>query len=241
MQAQVEARHRGEVDVEEAQSRVRLLLGQLEGAPNDVGLATSLNHAVFTLATRPGPEVCELFRELSALPVLRHARDTSGRPCRAAVIAAWLELGYPWALEVAPDDLAYVRSNASGTLQSWLTLTVVLAVTAALQNVGVVALVLGAVFSMPIPAGLLLLAVPPALVASHAVGLVRASHAGLDGPTVASRLRRLTRIEWLFPVVLALLGSRDWAYRLGALAWFAPHLLAWAIARLAARADERAH
>lgn len=237
MQAQVEARHRSEVDdvVDEARSRVRLLLGRLEQAPHSVELATSFNRAIAVLAKRPGPETCALLRELSELPVLRHARDAQGRPCRAAVIAAWLELGYPWALEVAPEDLEYVRSHAPGNAASWLTLTVVLTVTAALQNLGVVALVLKGAFTWQLLVALLL-AVPPALVGLHAVALVRASRAGL----ITSRLRRLTRIEWLFPVVLAVLGNPDWSYRLGMLAWFAPHLLAWATARLAPRSDKPA-
>lgn len=240
MQAQVEARLRSEVDVDvdDPPSRVRLLLGRLEAAPRNVELATSFNRAVADLAKRPGPETCALLRELSELAMLRHARDTHGRPCRLVVITTWLELGYPWALEVAPEDLEYVRSNAPGNVASWLTLTVVLAITAALQNLGVVALALGAVFSRLSPPALLLLllAVPPALAALHAVGLVRASRAGL----VTHRLRRLTRIEWLFPVVLAVLANQDWGFRLGALAWFAPHLLAWATARLAARSDKPA-
>ena len=42
------------------------------------------------------------------------------------------------------------------------------------------------------------------------------------------------------PVVLAVLGNPDWSYRLGMLAWFAPHLLAWATARLAPRSDKPA-
>ncbi len=236
MQAQVEAQPRSEVDadVDEARARVRLLVGRIEEAPRSVELATSLNRAIAVLAKRPGPETCALLRELSELPVLRHARDAQGRPCRAAVITAWLELGYPWALEVAPEDLEYVRSNAPGNAASWLTLTVVLAVTAALQNFGVVALALKGVFTWQFVA--LVLAVPPTLVGLHAVALVRASRAGL----VTHRLRRLTRIEWLFPVVLIVLGNRDWSYRLAMLAWFAPHLLAWATARLAARSDKPA-
>ena len=35
--------------------------------------------------------------------------DAFGVPCRAALIAAQLKQGYPWALEVSPDDLQWMR------------------------------------------------------------------------------------------------------------------------------------
>jgi hypothetical protein len=39
--------------------------------------------------------------------------DSAGVPCRVAVVKALLELGFPYALEVSPDDLLLVREHAT--------------------------------------------------------------------------------------------------------------------------------
>jgi hypothetical protein len=239
-QAQVEAQQPLEVGdaVDEELSRLRLLLARLEAAPRDQLVATQLNHAIVALAKRPSRAVLELLRELAGLPLLRSAKDARDWPCRAAVIATWLELGYPWALEVTPEDLEYVRSHLPGNVTGWLNLTFMLGVVAAFQNFGVAMLAVVAVLLNPIPAAWLVMTVPPVLAGLHAWALVRSSRLGLSGAPVADRLRRLTRIEWSFPLVLALVASPDWSTRLAVLIWCAPQLLSWSAGRLAARLDK---
>ncbi|MBL8934064.1 MAG: hypothetical protein JNM69_05915 [Archangium sp.] len=223
-------------EADEALGRVRLLLQRLEAAPHDRSLATSLNQAIIGLARTPSRDVAELLRELSGLEGLRHAQDSKGRSCRAAAIAARLQLGYPWALEVTPEELEFVRGQRPGNANGWLNLTFVFAALTALQNLGVIVAAVALMFI--VSPTFLILAPVPMLNAAHAVGLARASWAGLDDSFVVDRLRRLTRIEWLIPMTLVLLAVAE--SRLGMLAWFAPQLLALAMGRLAARAGEAA-
>lgn len=225
-----------DTEADEALGRVRLLLERLEAAPHDRSLATSLNQAIVGLARTPSRDVSELLRELSGLEGLRQAQDSKGWSCRAAAIATRLKLGYPWALEVTPEELEFVRGHRRGDANGWLNLTFVFAAITALQNLGVVVATVALGFIVS-PA-FLILAPVPMLNAAHAVGLARASWAGLEGSFVVDRLRRFTRIEWLLPMALALLAVAE--SPLGMLAWFAPQLLAWAMGRLAARAGEAA-
>ncbi|MBL8921980.1 MAG: hypothetical protein JNJ54_24235 [Myxococcaceae bacterium] len=171
--------------------RVRSLLIELERTPADPVIALAFNRAVSALAKQPSAEVFGFLRELNELPVLRQAKDSNGYPCRAAVLAAWVELGYPWALELAPEDHAWLRAQTPGAGAGWLSVTFVLAVLSAIFNVGVSGLLAFEFLSRPSWVEWLVV-VPFAAMGAHGIATLAAAQAGLDGgPAAAGRLRAL--------------------------------------------------
>lgn len=52
-----------------------------------------------------------LLRLLEAPETLDDLVDAQGRPCRLEAVRALLRLGYPWALEIDPDTLAWFRAQ----------------------------------------------------------------------------------------------------------------------------------
>lgn len=226
--------------VDEALSRVKTLLGRVEHEPRNVEFATSFNRAITGLARHRTREVFELLRELSALPVLARARDQIDWPCRAAVLSTWLELGYPFALELSPEDLQYVREHAPGKATGWLNITFVLAVIAAFQNFGAVALALFAVLSSPsIPPSVLLVALPAAAMGAHALALLSRSRQGLMGMAYAESMHRTATVAWGLPVLLGILSLFSVEMGLCLLTWCAPQLLASVTAHVASRTLEK--
>ncbi|MER2561782.1 MAG: hypothetical protein ABTQ32_13730 [Myxococcaceae bacterium] len=183
-------------------SRVKALLDRLEEAPRDVELATSFNRSITGLARRRTREVFEFLRELADLPVLARARDQNGWPCRAAVLSTWLELGYPYALELSPEDLQYVREHAPGGGFGWLNITWVLGVVSALLNVPATVLILVSLMSLRLDD--LVFALPTALMALHAIALVGTVQLKRPAATNVSWLRGLGLVGLLGPLASAL-------------------------------------
>lgn len=183
-------------------SRVRALLGRLEEAPGDVELATSLNRSITGLAKHRTTAVFEFLHELGDLPFLARARDQNGWPCRAAALSTWLELGYPYALELTPEDLQYVREHAPGGGFGWLNVTWVLGVFSALLNVPATLFILVSLMSLSLQD--LLFALPTALMSVHAIALVATVKLERPGAIDVSWLRRLGGVGLFGPVASAL-------------------------------------
>lgn len=74
--------------------------------------ANKLGEALKVLAVSDPLQTRELLQELLDSRQLDSFFDTNGVSCRAAVIDAQLALGFPYALEVNPDDLTLFRSGA---------------------------------------------------------------------------------------------------------------------------------
>lgn len=186
-------------------AHVLTLLARLE-VSHDEAIATSFNRAVVELARHPSAEVFELLSEIAERPWLAHARDVHGWPCRAAVLWAWAELGYPWALELSAEDLAYVRENAHGSAGGWLTLTFVLAAISGLLNGAVFLLVVVATLASPNADPMAyLVAAPFGGILAHALATLAATSAAqARTASAAARLKALSKAGWLVVVVAAL-------------------------------------
>lgn len=188
--------------VDDELARVKTLLGRLEEAPRSVELATSLNRAITGLSRHRTRAVFEFLRELAALPLLARAKDQNGWPCRAAVLSTWLELGYPYALELTPEDLEYAREHVPGDGTGWLNVTSVLAILSALLNVPATLFIVVALMSLSLSD--LLFAVPTGLMALHAISLLGTLRLERPGNTNVSWLRGLGAIGLLGPLAAAL-------------------------------------
>lgn len=188
--------------VDEELSRVKALLGRLEEAPRSVEVATSLNRSITGLARHRTRAVFEFLHELADLPVLGRVRDQNGWPCRAAVLSTWLELGYPYALELTPEDLQYVRDHAPGRGTGWLNVTSALAITSAVVNVPATLLML--VFLAAQPLTELRFMLPTGLMALHAIAMLGTLEPKRPQATNASWLQGLGAVGLLALLVAAL-------------------------------------
>ena len=189
-------------------AHVLTLLSRLEASPHDEALATGFNRAVVELAKHPSVEVFELLRELAERPWLTHARDVHGWPCRAAVLWSWAELGYPWALELSAEDLAYVRENAHGSAGGWLTLTFALsAISAVLNGAAFLFILVALLASSSFEVLSLLVPAPFGGLLAHALATLAATNAAkARTPSAAGRLKTLSYAAWLILVPAVLMG-----------------------------------
>jgi hypothetical protein len=74
------------------------------------GRAARINQQLDALeAGGSGRQVADLLHELLESGQLAGLEDAEGRTCRAAATEALLRLGYPFALEVRPEDLEHLR------------------------------------------------------------------------------------------------------------------------------------
>lgn len=188
--------------VDEELSRVRALLVRLEEAPRSVELATSFNRSITQLSSHRTREVFEFLRDLAGLPVLERARDQNDWPCRAAALSTWLELGYPYALELTPEDLQYLREHTPGGGTAWLNVTWVLAVFSAVVNVPATLFVLASIMSMNLRD--LLFALPTALMSVHAIALVAMVQLKRPRAINVTWLRRCGAVGLLGPIAAVL-------------------------------------
>ncbi|WP_239989389.1 hypothetical protein [Corallococcus macrosporus] len=76
-------------------------------------IAARLNLQLARMARTGGDRlVADTFLRLLESGRLTGLVDARGRTCRAAAVEALLSLGFPYALEVHPEDLAHLRANA---------------------------------------------------------------------------------------------------------------------------------
>ncbi len=74
-------------------------------------LAERINHQLDTLEVGgEGRRVADLLHQFLESGQLAGLEDASGRTCRAAATEALLRLGFPFALEVRPEDLEHLRA-----------------------------------------------------------------------------------------------------------------------------------
>ncbi len=95
--------------------RVLALVQDARMAASDadrVQVAGRLNQQLDALAAGGGSrEVADLLEQLLESGQLAGLEDTEGRACRAAATEALTRLGFPYALEVRPEDLAFLRGQ----------------------------------------------------------------------------------------------------------------------------------
>lgn len=78
-------------------------------------LALRLNTLLAQMAEGGGDrQVADTFHRLLDSEKLEGLVDTQGRSCRAAAVEALLSLGFPYALEVRPEDLEHLRAEGRG-------------------------------------------------------------------------------------------------------------------------------
>jgi hypothetical protein len=128
---------------------------------------------------------CDALHELLESKRLDHL-EADGTPCRVRLARSLLHLGYPYALEISPEDLGLARST--GGLGTWANGAFVLAALSLLWN-GFFALMLSS------KSGELKMAIPFWIGAFHAIGAIACS---------CSRQERWTRSIWklLFSMIL---------------------------------------
>lgn len=96
---------------------VLVLTEQVRRAPEDERpeLAWRLNDLLLQMAAGGGDrQVADTFHRLLETGKLEGLVDVRGRSCRAVAVEALLSLGYPYALEVRPEDLEHLRSTGRG-------------------------------------------------------------------------------------------------------------------------------
>jgi len=92
---------------EEPLSDLRARARQLaDGALDGEACAAVVRQLERDVALSPGPELGALLQELLDDPRLRLRSLPGGQPLRLRLLQAQQALGFPWALEVAPEDLA---------------------------------------------------------------------------------------------------------------------------------------
>lgn len=75
--------------------------------------AARLNEVLAQMAAGGGErQVADTLHRLLAGGRLDGLEDAEGRSCRAVAVEALLSLGFPYALEVEPEDLKHLRANA---------------------------------------------------------------------------------------------------------------------------------
>ncbi|HVE86972.1 MAG TPA: hypothetical protein VND93_29150 [Myxococcales bacterium] len=113
--------------------RLSGLLRKAEGATGEArrAAAAELNALVTQLARFPSRPVADLLLRWLDEGALAGLEDADGQTSRAAVTAGVLTMGYPYALEISPDDLDHLRerSAARGSLGGTLAAFLVVAVT----------------------------------------------------------------------------------------------------------------
>lgn len=103
-----------------------LTLEALRRAPLDPELAAQLNQQLEVLPAND--DAGRLVLGMLSDGSLTGAADTHGRQCRAEAVKALLRLGYPWALEIDPETLAWFRSTEAPKKGTWKRLAMLLGV-----------------------------------------------------------------------------------------------------------------
>jgi hypothetical protein len=182
--------------------------------------ADTLAAALGEAAKSPTPALGDALRAQLQRAELSHLRLSDGRPLRSALVAAQHALGFPWALEIAPEDLWMLRGPSRHlALRSAL---VAASLVSAAWAVGW-ALALGAPETLA----------TAALTGVSLIALVHAFAAGVEAVAFRS-VRRLTWLSQAWVFALAVIGVAscaspddrwDFLYLAGASLWSAPMLV----------------
>jgi hypothetical protein len=80
-------------------------------------VALKLNTLLEEMAAEGGSrQVADTFHRLLETGKLEGLVDSRGRSCRAVAVESLLALGFPYALEVRPEDLEHLRASSRGGL-----------------------------------------------------------------------------------------------------------------------------
>jgi len=112
--------------------RLSSLQQRAEAATGDArrSAASELNALLAQLSRHPSRPLADLLLRWLDQGTLADLEDAEGLTSRAAATAAVLSMGYPYALEISPDDLDHLRERsaasggAGGTLASFLVVAV---------------------------------------------------------------------------------------------------------------------
>jgi len=99
----------------EAVGRLRAAIDKVISSPaSSTSTAVNALNAVLRSKSLEAADRAErgtLLVKLLSEPMIKRAVDDSGTSTRALAVGALLELGYPFALQVHPDDLAFFRKS----------------------------------------------------------------------------------------------------------------------------------
>lgn len=96
------------------QAQLEEALAQLEHPDADrQELAGRLNHALLTAPKDGGRPLADVLLRALESGRLSELVGPDGRSCRAAAAEALISLGYPYALELSPEDLDHLRQEGS--------------------------------------------------------------------------------------------------------------------------------
>ena len=98
--------------------RLRVAYQPLGQADTRLAAAKRINAVLASLTKTSSvderPAVAKAVLQLLDEPTFKAAFDVDGVSCRVSAVGLLLELGYPWALQLHPDDLAFYRQKAQG-------------------------------------------------------------------------------------------------------------------------------
>src|SRR4051794_29229120 len=95
--------------------RLSMLLHKADAASGDARRAATseLNAALGQMSRFASRPVADLLLRWLDQGALSDLQDAEGLTARAAATAALLSMGYPYALEISPDDLDHLRSRTA--------------------------------------------------------------------------------------------------------------------------------
>lgn len=195
--------------LDEGAVRIRRLVSELSSNPVDRDVATRLNATIDDVRRAPSQAVFEALQEIGESRVLAGSVDRADRSCRIAALEAWLELGYPWALQLTPEQLDEVRKSRPSDGSGWISAARGASTASALVNV-VFTAVVASRLSLPDPVAIVVWTLPFTAMLLHAVLTLFALRDRDSAPRASgSRLRRLGVFGWiglgLWAVVASLL------------------------------------
>lgn len=106
--------------------RLRVATVGLDQAERRLAAAKRINTVLASVTKTSSPDerpaVARAVLQMLDEPAFKAAFDVDGVSCRVSAVNTLLELGYPWALEVHPDDLTFYRQKTQGSTRGrrWL-------------------------------------------------------------------------------------------------------------------------
>lgn len=160
--------------------------------------AEALKQKVAALPGRwPGAQVQALLQRLLDDPALGEHPDEAGDPLRRTLVGTQQRLGFPWALEVHPDDLAHLALRPARARRGLAVraLTFFSGALALVWNALLLWLMAGALGGGPDPGLVIVAKVFAAVGIAHALAAMVAA-AKADQPPRRMGLRWLRRLAW---------------------------------------------
>lgn len=115
-----------EAERSETVERLRVENQALEQGETRLAAAKRINAVLASLtktsSVQERPALARAVLQLLDEPTFKQAFDVDGGSCRVNAVGVLLAFGYPWALQLHPDDLAYYRqkTRAGTSSRRWL-------------------------------------------------------------------------------------------------------------------------